>query len=58
MFFCMFSVVTRIAFRYNLNVIQKDDFKMMEQIRTKIQNLYVDFLKKNEHGRYCGDAGL
>lgn len=44
----MFFAVTRTAFSYNLNVIQKDEFKMMEQIPTKIQNLYVDFLKKNE----------
>ena len=45
----MFSAETRTAFSYNLNVIQKDEFKMMEQIPTKIQNLYVDFLKKNKH---------
>ena len=44
----MFFSVTRTAFCHNLNVIQKDEFKMMDQIPTKIQNLYVDFLKKNE----------
>ena len=44
----MFLVLYRSVFYYHLNVIQKDSVKIMEKIATKIQNLYVDFLKKNE----------
>ena len=43
----MFFGVIRIVYCYNLSVIQKDKLVKMEQIPTKIQTLYVDFLKKN-----------
>ena len=45
--FCLFFGVIRIVYCYNLSVIQKDKLVKMEQIPTKIQTLYVDFLKKN-----------
>ena len=47
---CMFLELYRSVFYHNLNVIQKNTiWCVMEKIPTRIQNLYVAYLKKNDY---------
>ena len=44
---CVFLSKSRTVFYYNCNIKQQDNFNcIVEKITTKIQNLYVAFLKK------------